>query len=151
ATPYQYWTSIKRHSVSLIIKMSDYYTALIMKFINITILITCAFIILPMSVAKAETSSLIITEIQTGSLESASEEFIEIYNPSNSPLNLEGIVVQYKSANGSSWQSKSELSGWVDSKSFVLIATESYFEEVNFTFDPGLSGAGGHIRIYHKE
>lgn len=93
-------------------------------------------------------SEVLISEAQTGSLSSASEEFVELYNNSEETIDLSGWRLEYKSATGTSWTSKAVLSGLVDPGDFHIVATAGYLaSESDGTFSSGLAASGGHIRL----
>jgi hypothetical protein len=100
---------------------------------------------------SAISSSIVISQIQTASSFSATQEFIELNNNSDSKIDLSGWQVQYKSASGSEWSKLSDLSGIVTARDFVLLSsqttTETYIPAANFFFSAGLAAPGGHIRI----
>lgn len=99
-------------------------------------------------VYAAPATHLVISEIQTGSSASASEEFIEIYNPTTSPVDLSGWKIEYKSASGSSWSSKATLSGNLEPSGYYLVASNSYLSGLaDQSMSDGLSATGGHVRI----
>ncbi len=60
------------------------------------------FIISPLTVAAEPPAltSLLITEVQTGANGSASNEFVEIYNPTDQPTNIGGWQLRYVNAGG---------------------------------------------------
>lgn len=71
----------------------------------------------------AEASHVVISEIYGGGGQSGSpykNDFIEIYNPTNSSLNLSGWSVQYASASGS-FNSITKLSGSIGAYNYFLI------------------------------
>ncbi|TAM73539.1 MAG: lamin tail domain-containing protein, partial [Chloroflexota bacterium] len=51
------------------------------------------------AVAWSPSTSLLISEVQTGGL-SASDEFVELYNAAAQPVDLTGLEVAYASATG---------------------------------------------------
>lgn len=71
--------------------------------------------------SKAETWPILINQIMIGQNEGAKNEFIELYNPNNFIINLEGYNIKKKSANGSE-------SNLVSNKAFIgIIKPQSYF------------------------
>ena len=99
----------------------------------------------PAAAQPAHNPTVIIVELQTASLESASDEFVEIYNPELQPQDLEGWKLQYKSASGATWQTKAELAGTMLGRSRLLIATEAY--DSSLLMAGGFAAAGGHLQI----
>lgn len=66
---------------------------------------------------------VVISEMYGGGGNSGStwkNDFIELYNPTNMPVNLNGWSVQYGSASGTTWQ-KTILSGVIQPKGYYLI------------------------------
>jgi hypothetical protein len=96
-------------------------------------------------------STVVISEIQTGSSSSGSQEFIELYNPTGQEVALSGWKVQYKSATAentdSAWSTKSTLEGSITGHGYYLIAPEAYLAEADAFMSSGLAASGGHIRL----
>ncbi|HSW74793.1 MAG TPA: lamin tail domain-containing protein [Candidatus Saccharimonadales bacterium] len=106
------------------------------------------------------TSPIIITEMQPGSVASASQEFIELYNQSASAIDLSagGWQLQIASAAATDWQKAKAISlkgvfypgtYYLLASSFVAAGdTKSYLQDYASTqFASGLSAASGHIRV----
>lgn len=87
----------------------------------------------------------VISEIQTGSQEGASEEFIEIYNPTDMRLQTSGWRVQYRSSSGNSWRTKSVLEHNMEPRGYLLLST--YLDAADQTHTSGLRADGGHVRL----
>lgn len=88
-----------------------------------------------------------IIEIQTAGIKSASAEFIEIYNPNLTSIDLSGFKIQYKSASGSSWSTKASLSKVIGPRSRALIATSHLQLDQALELGSGLAGSGGHVQL----
>lgn len=94
-----------------------------------------------------------INEFTTRGPNGSYDEFAELYNPTNSDINITGWKLQYKSATGDTWQSKvgSGISGVIKSKSFFLLASKGYSLTTQADYlhnaNWGLSDTGGHLRI----
>lgn len=102
---------------------------------------------MPLSLS-ASSKNILITEVQTGSSTSASEEFVEIYNSSANDLDLSGWSMYYKSATGTSWTKKaSVISGTLKPGDFWLFSANL---PGNTSFSSGLSGTGGNLQIRDK-
>src|SRR5260221_4913121 len=72
---------------------------------------------------KCLSQNVVISEIYGGGGNSGAtykNDFIELYNPTSSPVSLSGWSVQYASAAGTSW-SVTNLSGNIAAKSYYLI------------------------------
>ena len=82
-------------------------------------------------------------------------EYVELYNPSGSDIDISGWEIVYKTATGTSWSSKATLPAGavIHSCGYFLvggslISTEWTGVTVDFVADSmGLSGTGGHIGI----
>lgn len=92
---------------------------------------------------------VLIVEIQTGSLDNSSEEFIELFNTTDDVIVAEDeeLKVQYKSAQGSSWQTKASLSGSLEPRGRYLVATPGLVAGPNHESGLGLAKTGGHLRV----
>lgn len=89
----------------------------------------------------------VISEIQTGSAADAGQEFVELYNPTDVAISLDGWQLQYKSATGASWSKKAALSGSLPSHGFWLLSSIGYLSQADAFFASGLSGTAGHARL----
>lgn len=96
---------------------------------------------------------VIINEFTTRGPNGTYDEFVELYNPTNSDVDMSGWKLQYKSATGDSWQSKvgSGMTGMIKFGRFFLLASKSYSLGVTpdylHTANWGLADSGGHLRI----
>lgn len=91
---------------------------------------------------------IVISEVQTASTASASEEFVEIYGPLGETVDLNGWTVEYKSATGVSWTSKATLSGVIQPRGFYLVSTAGYLTDLaDAVMGSGLAASGGHVRL----
>ena len=95
-------------------------------------------------------SAMLIVEAQTGSSNSASEEFVELANVTAREVDLTDMHIEYKSASGSTWQKKASLQGAVGPYSRILVASYELSED-QLTMKSGLAAGGGHIRIRSKD
>jgi hypothetical protein len=119
-------------------------------------------------VAHAESAAInpvliLISEIQTAGIHDATEEFVELYNPSDETVDVTGWLLQYRAASGTSVQSwpnsttKATLScpatNAPDCR--VLIAPQNYLVITHtianiagaLSMSGGFSGTGGQIRL----
>lgn len=69
--------------------------------------------------AEVAPNHIIISELQTGSTSDATEEFVELYNPTTSSIDVTGWVLQYRAASGQAGQS------WPNSTTKATIACAS--------------------------
>ena len=70
-----------------------------------------------------QANHIVISEVYGGGGNSGStykNDFIELYNPTSSPINVTGWSVQYSSSTGSAWQ-VTNLTGTIQSHGFFLI------------------------------
>ncbi len=99
----------------------------------------------------ANETSLLISEIKTASANSASQEFIEIYNASSNDIDVTGWKVQYIAATSTNANDIAVLEGILRSGGRLLlssqVSSQPYIEGADFYFNAGLAAAGGHVRI----
>jgi len=96
---------------------------------------------------QPEQLPLLISELQTASIDNATDEFVEIYNSNDLAIDLSGWSLQYKSATGSDWLSRATLSGQIEPRGYYLVGSQIYSETANLTKSLGLASGGGHIRL----
>lgn len=101
--------------------------------------------------ASGSTPQLLITEVQTQSLNSQSEEFIEIYNQTNDDVDISGLSIYYITASGktiSQLTLEPQLNNlFLGNHSFLLLSRSGYITEADAEFNKGLDETGGHIEI----
>ncbi|RJO60928.1 HYR domain-containing protein [candidate division WS5 bacterium] len=97
--------------------------------------------------ANTEGTGIVINEIQTtGS--NAGDEFVELYNPTASLVDLTGWKVQYKQAVGGSWIDKAIItSGSIIGNGFYLVGAGSIGATLDTGMDAGLAQTAGHVRL----
>lgn len=91
---------------------------------------------------------LLIAEVQTGTTNSASEEFVELYNPTDQNIDISHYKVEYYSAASDlSVPSRSiPLHGTFYAGKHYLLASTGYLsDEANDSFSAGFSKTGGHL------
>jgi hypothetical protein len=101
--------------------------------------------------ANSPVTHLLVSEVMTGGT-SASDEFIEIYNPTAAPLPLEGLEVVYVTASGgtitrkASWPAGSPA---VPAGAHVLVANSAgiFAFGADLTYTGGLAATGGSVAI----
>ncbi len=107
-----------------------------------------AYWLLPLPARAATVADhVVISELQTGTTASASQEFVELYNPTDSDVALDNWTVEYKSATGSSWSKKATLTGIIVSHGFYLVAPKTYLSQADASLSAGLAASGGHVRL----
>jgi hypothetical protein len=106
---------------------------------------------LPAALAEEPTGHLLVSEVMTGGA-SASDEFIELYNPGPAALPLEGLEVIYVTASGgtitrkATWGSGSPS---LPAGAHVLAANAAgiFAAVADLTYDNGLAATGGSVAI----
>lgn len=103
-------------------------------------------VIWPTKILAVSANHIVISEIQTGSVSDASQEFIELYNPTSSAVTLENWTMEYASAAGTTWTKKATFSGTIPAYGFFLLATSGYLSP-DGVMSSGLATTAGHVRI----
>lgn len=97
---------------------------------------------------------LLITAVQTGSIQNASDEFIELTNTANRAIALADYVVQYFPATAKDFTKPSRimaLQGEVaPSSAYVIATSQTLIPNVNQTFNSTLAAGGGHLRLTYQ-
>ncbi|MFH1049065.1 MAG: NosD domain-containing protein, partial [Patescibacteria group bacterium] len=101
------------------------------------------------TIEKAESAPhLVISEIQIAGV-TADDEFIELYNPTDTAVDLEGWSIQYRGGKAVTYQKKNFISGDIIlSHSYFLITHKDKYTGTIFsdmTWSRSLSGNGGTI------
>ncbi len=103
---------------------------------------------LPSAVTWPPSTSLLISEIETGGA-SASDEFIELYNAGQDPVDLAGLELAYVTSSGGTVTRKVAWSvpASVDPGRHVLVANAAgiYAMGADATYAGGLSASGGSV------
>jgi uncharacterized protein YdeI (BOF family) len=94
---------------------------------------------------------LVVSEVMTGGA-SASDEFIELYNPTSGPLPLEGLEVVYVTASGATVTRKAAWAAGASSLpalSHLLIANDAgiFLPLADSSYANGLAAAGGSVAL----
>jgi hypothetical protein len=108
----------------------------------------------PFGVARGEVdapSHLVVSEIVTGG-PSASDELIEIHNPTAAPLPLDGLEVIYVSASGATISRRAAWgleAGIVPAHGHLLIANEAgiYAPIADAVYASGMASTGGSVAV----
>ncbi len=115
-----------------------------------------ALLLLAVPPAKAAATHVVISEFATRGPAVATDEFVELYNPTATAIDIGGWKLQYSSAtNGSTWSDRAILPAGtlIQPHGFYLIVNTSYVGSVTADYSSGLwtSGTGmadnGHERI----
>lgn len=93
---------------------------------------------------------LVINEIQIGSSSSASDEFVEIFNPCSSTVDLSSWKLIYRSATGSSDITLlASISTSIGAQGYVVIGGSSFSGNADATYTAGgLASAGGGVALH---
>ena len=75
--------------------------------LHIKILLFC-FIIVPF-ISFSQTTHVVISEFATRGANSATDEFVELYNPTDAPIDLSSWKLEYKSATGTTWSPRANI------------------------------------------
>jgi hypothetical protein len=98
---------------------------------------------------------VVISEVQVAGTGGANDEFIEVYNPTSSAVDLSTWSIQYKSAIGAfSAVSKKNLTGTVPGFGFLLIANSSYTGTVAADVSHNsfqLASSGGNVFLVNDQ
>lgn len=98
--------------------------------------------------AYADAPGVLISELQVADAASASNEFVELYNPEAEPLDLKNYRLEYHSASTTSdcaagWTVKSTIaSGTIPGYGYFLFRSTGYSGATDQTFASGLASAG---------
>ncbi len=120
-----------------------------MKRLILALTIVMAFATL--ALANAAPKKLMIVELSTGNSASASAEFVEIYNPNNSVIDLDGYKLEYKSATGSYWTNKVSLEGKINTRGRFLLASSQMNMISSAAIASGFAATGGQVRISNND
>jgi len=100
--------------------------------------------------------AIVINEVYGGGGNSGAEyknDFIELYNPTSFPVNLNGWSVQYGSATGTTWSGKTTLTGTIAANGYYLIQQSAGTGGVSALPTPddiggiSLSGTAGKVAL----
>lgn len=126
-----------------------YICRMILKTAAAAVLVIAGLLLVPLRKATALEQPVIITEIQTQSTESKTEEFIEITNTAASAARVDGWRVAYLSATGTTPTILLTLEGAIKGSSSILLSKSDYLVDADGFFTKGLSETGGHILIFN--
>lgn len=100
------------------------------------------------------TNHVVISEFSGGTTASSTDEFIELYNPTNSDVDLSNWQVSYKSATGTTWGAPVTIPTGkvIRAHGYFLLGGTTYsgtaVKDVGYTFDASAStSGGGNIRV----
>ncbi len=97
--------------------------------------------------AQTGSSSIVISEISMGTSNSASDEFIELYNNAQTDINVSNWTIYYKSSSGKTWTKKTSLAQnvTIHSHDYLLVATT--LPSADTVLSSGLAQTGGTIQL----
>ncbi len=97
--------------------------------LTILLLLTLTFFYNP-QIVRSATNHVVISEIQIGGT-TATDEFVELYNPTNAPVDLTGWRLQKKSSTGTTVSNLvSVMSGVIPAHGYFLIGHPGYVGSV---------------------
>lgn len=101
------------------------------------------------TITWAAQKSILISEVQTGSIDSAGDEFVELYNNSAQPIDISGWSLYYKPATGKTWSKKATVTDGISlaGREFWLLSTTA---ASGTHFASGLSESGGNLQLRNK-
>lgn len=105
---------------------------------------------------KAESLPVLINQIMVGQNESVKNEFVELYNPNDFNISLEGYSLKKKtlSGNESSLVSSKNFVGTIAAKAFFLISSKKYGPQIHSDLNYSSSASmakNNTIILYNKE
>jgi len=97
--------------------------------------------------------ALVISELATGGPTGGADEFVEIYNRTEYPIDIGGLEIEYQSSAGSTWNNRAQYpaGATIGAHGFYLVGSATYSRSV--MADPGggwatgMNRLGGHARI----
>lgn len=114
------------------------------------------FLFLFFAQAAYATDHLVISEVQTGSSVSATDEFIEIYNPTSQSIDLSSWSIQYKSATSATYFRKVNLptNFILPPQGHFLLCHNNFQGQANCSLRQGsiaLASEGGNIFLVNHQ
>lgn len=110
---------------------------------------------------------VLIVEVQTGSMSTGTEEFIELYNPSDQPVDVTGWQLQYRPATAlptDEWKASSskatlqclqpaetECKVLIEPHQRLLLSTYQIAGTTSLVMKSGLADAGGQVRLINLQ
>lgn len=133
---------------------------------TLPILLLAGLLVMPSPVRAVASGQLLITEVLPGTADNAKQEFIELYNCSDQPLEFRdgSWRIEMASSSATDWQKPLRtivLDGYLYPDNYYLIGsaysqniggsvqTLQYPDQADIYFASALSAPAGHIRLVH--
>jgi hypothetical protein len=109
-----------------------------------------AFSVSHPSSAKSAVSHVVISEVQIEGNTDVDDEFVELYNPTGTPVIMSGWRLAKKTASGTQTDLVTTLNGTIPAQGFFLIAHTDYDGSVteNVTYSTNIIAANNTIVLY---
>lgn len=123
-------------------------------FLSLTALVTISLIYLHQvtSVKSAAATHIVISEIQISGSTDANDEFVELYNPTDSAVDLSGWRLTRKNSAGTQSNIVSSMSGNIPARGYFLVAHPDYDGSVNPDLEYSATSSGivanGSVLLY---
>lgn len=99
----------------------------------------------------AQTDHVVISEVRYDERTGIIEEFVEIYNPTESTVLISGWEIEYRSASGDDWHDKITVPQGTElfPRSFFLWGGNAVVPQADIVWEYslGLGNSGGHVRL----
>jgi hypothetical protein len=117
----------------------------------VSVLVVSALPLAALRAVGVTSDHLLISEVVTGGV-SASDELIELYNPTAAPLPLEGLELVYVSASGATVSRRAAWpagSASVPARGHLLVANEAgiYLAIADAVYTTGMAASGGSVAL----
>jgi hypothetical protein len=113
--------------------------------------ITIVTVVSPSMADAAGSTSVVISEVMTATSDNASNEFIELYNPTSQTVSMAGWSIEYKAATStdvaSNWTKRATLNGVIAARGFYLAAPRSLYGDSDTDWSATMAASGGNIRL----
>jgi hypothetical protein len=97
--------------------------------------------------------TLVISEVATGGPSGGLDEFVEIYNRADYPIDISGLEIEYQSSAGTSWSNRTTFpaGSTIGAHGLYLAGGSSYSRSTSLdpgsSWSSGMNRLGGHVRI----